>query len=382
MNSPRDRHLFGPGPKRILSLDGGGLRGVVSVAFLEALESLLRRRHGRPGLVLQDYFDLIGGTSTGSIIATLLALGMPMAEVKSRYFELGPKVFRRSFWRLPGVQAKYASRALVDSITDFVADRALDSEDLETGLAIVMKRLDSGSPWIVANNPRSAYWDDPADGSYIGNRHFQLRQLVRASTAAPTFFAPEWIEIVAGQPPGVFVDGGVSPFNNPTLLLLMMATQKSYGLQWATGERQLSLTSVGTGRIRPVLEGKAVRNMTALGHAVHALRGLINDNQQLTLTLMQWLSEPGSPWMLNSEVGDLSGEVFGGTPAFHFQRYDIDLSAAWLERTLGVQLREEEVVALRRMDNPATIARLHELARAAADSMVVDDLVPASFDLA
>lgn len=48
------------GPKRILALDGGGIRGVLSLGFLERVEDMLRRRHGNPGLRLADYFDLIG----------------------------------------------------------------------------------------------------------------------------------------------------------------------------------------------------------------------------------------------------------------------------------------------------------------------------------
>ena len=64
----RDYHLFGPGPKRILSLDGGGVRGAVSVAFLERIEQILDEQAGHK-VRLGDWFDLIGGTSTGAIIA-------------------------------------------------------------------------------------------------------------------------------------------------------------------------------------------------------------------------------------------------------------------------------------------------------------------------
>ncbi len=63
----RDEHLFDPGPKRVLALDGGGLRGVLTLSYLDKLENLLRARHGGdPDFRLSDYFDLIGGTSTGS----------------------------------------------------------------------------------------------------------------------------------------------------------------------------------------------------------------------------------------------------------------------------------------------------------------------------
>jgi patatin-like phospholipase/acyl hydrolase len=63
-------------PKRILALDGGGIRGVLTLEYLEAIEALLRQRRNDPDLLLSDYFDLIGGTSTGSIIAAGLACGV------------------------------------------------------------------------------------------------------------------------------------------------------------------------------------------------------------------------------------------------------------------------------------------------------------------
>src|SRR5690242_3094920 len=91
---PRDRHLFGPGPKRILSLDGGGVRGAISIAFLERLEDLVAEIEGRPTR-LGDWFDLIGGTSTGAIIASALALGYSARDIHKFYHELAGRVFRR-----------------------------------------------------------------------------------------------------------------------------------------------------------------------------------------------------------------------------------------------------------------------------------------------
>ena len=61
-----EEHLFAPGVKRVLALDGGGVKGIVSIAFLEKMETLLRERSGRGNdFRLCDYFDLVGGTSTG-----------------------------------------------------------------------------------------------------------------------------------------------------------------------------------------------------------------------------------------------------------------------------------------------------------------------------
>ncbi len=85
--------LSSSGPKRILALDGGGIRGALTVGFLKRIEQILRERHGRPDLLLCDYFDLIGGTSTGAIIAAALSIGMSADEVTRSYLEFGGEVF-------------------------------------------------------------------------------------------------------------------------------------------------------------------------------------------------------------------------------------------------------------------------------------------------
>ena len=133
----RDRHLFGQGPKRILALDGGGVRGAISVAFLERMEELLAAEEKRRKLAAADggnrpaelqgagdgqqfrlgnWFDLVGGTSTGAVIAGALALGHTTAQVKDFYLKLAPRVFTRPFWRIPGLQAKFDARALREEI--------------------------------------------------------------------------------------------------------------------------------------------------------------------------------------------------------------------------------------------------------------------------
>ena len=83
-------------PKRILALDGGGIKGAITLGFLEKVESILKQRFYKTygdDFRLHHYFDLIGGTSTGSIIAAGLAIGMTVKELKDLYLELGDKVF-------------------------------------------------------------------------------------------------------------------------------------------------------------------------------------------------------------------------------------------------------------------------------------------------
>ena len=241
--------------KSILALDGGGVRGVISIAFLERIEALFAEKAGAP-VRLADRFDLIGGTSTGAIIATALALGLSASDVKAMYFELAPRVFRRSRFRLVLVQTRFDAAALRQEIEKVVGDRRLDTPDLRTSLAIVAKRLDTGGAWIVSNNPRVEILGEPP-----GRPPYRQPALSASPTwcaprpRRPTIFEPQEIAIAPGQPPGLFVDGGITPHNNPALALLQLATIPAYGYGWPAGADRLRIISIGTGarrdRMRP-----------------------------------------------------------------------------------------------------------------------------------
>jgi uncharacterized protein len=365
----RDAHLFGPGRKRILTLDGGGVRGALTIAFLEKLEAEISAIEGRP-VRLGEWFDLIGGTSTGAIIATGLALGFRTAEIKEFYHRLGPNIFRRSRFRILGWQSKFDARPLTKELNAIIGARTLDSEDLITGLCVALKRFDTGSAWMVMNNPRSAYWETPADGAFIGNRHMPIANLVRASTAAPGYFDPQLIEIIKGQPEGAFIDGGLTPHNNPALLMLMTAILPAYGLQWALGPDKLTIVSVGTGSFRSTAPTRAIVGMSALGLAFQSLMGMIQESQQVVMTLMTYLGQSPVAWPINSEIGDLGPLDPPGGALFRFLRYDVRLEAPWLKKQLGETIAEAELERLRQMDDPSSMARLDELGRKAAQLQV------------
>jgi len=90
----KEQHLDpNAGPKRILALDGGGIRGILTLQFLQVIESRIKERFG-DNTLLCDYFDLIGGTSTGSIIAAGLACGMTVDDLQKLYLKIGASVFK------------------------------------------------------------------------------------------------------------------------------------------------------------------------------------------------------------------------------------------------------------------------------------------------
>jgi hypothetical protein len=258
-----------------------------------------------------------------------------------------------------------------------IGPRTLDSADVNTGLCVLLKRMDTGSAWMVMNNPRSAFWETPADNSFTGNRHLHLANLVRASTAAPSFFDPEVIEIVKGQPPGLFIDGGLTPHNNPALMLLMAALLPAYGLNWKAGPENLLIVSIGTGSFRPTMTTPEALKASALGLALRSLAAIIAENQQLVMTLLTYFGETPTKWPINSEIGDLGPIRAAGGPLFRFLRYDARLEQGWLEANLGERVAADEVVALRHMDDPSNMPKLYALGVAAAERQIqASDLGP------
>jgi hypothetical protein len=371
----RDAHLFTPGPKRILALDGGGVRGALTVAFLERIEAVLRERLGQQ-VRLGDWFDLIGGTSTGAVIAGALALGFSASDVRDFYLRLAPRVFKRPFWRIQGLQAKFDAEALRQEIESIVRDRTLDSPDLITGLGIVTKRMDTGSPWIVANNPAAPYWETakslPGDRKQpaTGNRYYRLANLVRASTAAPFYFDPEFLPIIEGERHGLFVDGGVTPHNNPALILFLMTILRSYGLNWTTGPDQLAIVSIGTGSYRDQFVPDQIDVGKTAKIAIRALTSLMNDAQTFILMQMQYLGECLTPWLINSEVGTLAGDGPTQGKLFRFMRYDVRMEPDWIKENLATDISEQEAIRLRAMDDPSIIESVYQLGALAAKVQV------------
>lgn len=377
----RDQHFQSPGPKRILALDGGGLRGILTLGYLKQIESLLRERHGDdPGFRLGHYFDLVSGTSTGAIIAAGLAIGMSVDELIAQYLKLGRKVFKRSFWRKGVLSDRYDESALIEELRQVFGDRLLGDPSLCTGLLIVSKRMDTGSPWPLGNNPKGRYFSARPGSSSIANADFPLWQVVRASTAAPTFFKPERITI-AREPgkdtvKGDFVDGGVSPHNNPALQALMYATLSGYRVGWPTGEDKLLIVSVGTGSSDPSRKSSKL----AAKAGIDALSSLMDDSAALVETLMQWLSNSEDAGVIDRELGNLGGDLLAGTPQFSYRRYQVELTREGVD-ALKAGVDDKALASLSEMDRPDNLDLLKELGELAAKRGVRKTHFPAAFDL-
>jgi uncharacterized protein len=374
-----ERRFRAAGPKRILTLDGGGVRGVLTLSVLARIEQVLRVRHENEQLVLADYFDLIAGTSTGAIIAAALAKGMRVVDVQELYRSLASKIFQRTWLRQGVLRAKYDAAALSSILKDVFGEETLGSAKLKTGLLVVLKRVDTGSPWPVSNNPNGRYYD-PQIPFTIPNKDYPLWSVVRASTAAPSFFDPERIEITrdvqGSSVVGTFVDGGVCTANNPALLALRFATLKGYRVEWPTGEDKLLLISAGTGTSNP----NAVPSAIAGKAAIDALVALMSDCNAEVETMMQWLGRSNTGHAIDQEIGSLDQDDLGGHKVLTYQRYNVELSKRGVVEGLEVALSNEELGAVQEMDAPDNIAALEKIGAGLA-ATVNPAHFPASFDL-
>jgi uncharacterized protein len=379
------------GPKRILSLDGGGLRGMMTVQVLKKIEKLLQDRFGDRNMLLCNYFDLIAGTSTGAIIAAGLSKGMTVEEIEGHYRSLGDKVFKRSFWRRGLVIEKYDADAVAKALARVLGTKMMKDTAFHTGLLVVTKRLDSGSTWALTNNPDARYFKaNPKRPQTIPNGEYPLWQVVRASTAAPTFFAGEKISIHSDvsmqrkDTVGLFIDGGVSPHNNPSLQALMVATMEGYRFGWKAGADDILLVSVGTGKADANVDLSSRVTDAAAAQAVLALKNLMEDCGDLVETVMQWISKPTPTARAIDREMDTAGPVLGGGGGMlTYHRYNAMFTADWFEKAgldVGEAVDAAYLADMQEMDRPQNLDRLARLGAAVAEKQVGAAHFPETFD--
>lgn len=226
-------------PFRILSIDGGGIRGIFPAKFLADIEAeLAERKYAQTQI--RDHFDLICGTSTGGIIAIALSLGIPAHEIYQLYMGNASKIFGNKRGLLGQLKnASYERDALEKLLREkFKLPDGTDArlENCKIPVCIPIYDLMQGKPSVL----KSKYHKD-----FVRDYHIPAYQAALATSAAPTYFNPYCSTYDgAGGKKEVFtnkVDGGVFA-NNPTLLGIVEA-QKAFGKDLS----ELSVLSIGTG---------------------------------------------------------------------------------------------------------------------------------------
>ncbi|NOQ64770.1 MAG: patatin [Methyloprofundus sp.] len=351
-------------PKKILTLDGGGIRGMITVEILSKIESLLRKEYNNDEYVLADYFDYISGTSTGAIIATCLSLGWSVDTVRDFYEKSGAQMFDKSsiFKRF---QYSYEDTELKKLLQqEFGTNTTLGTSKLKTLLMMVMRNANTDSPWPISNNPHAKYNDKQRDDC---NLQLPLWQLVRASTAAPTFFPPEKITLGKDRKyPFVFVDGGITMYNNPSFQTFLMSTLGAYKLNWETGEDKMLIISLGTGTCLEGGSDLTPSDMNLLYNAKSLPSALMNAALHEQDILCRSMGKCVYGESIDNELEDLQGaeaNISGGMNLFSYARYNAELSRKGLD-ALGLDHIEPEDVQM--LDSVEHIKELQQVGKALA----------------
>lgn len=248
---------------RILSLDGGGIRGIITCIILRYIEEQLQK-YDNPDAKLGDYFDLISGSSTGGLIASILL--MPNNHKKAKYSiqtaldlyaKKGEDIFNVSLWE-----------KIINPIGMF--DEKISSKELEKQLKEFFgesKLNEFIKPCLITSYDtynRKAKLFNKLDGA-DAIENFYIKDICRATAAAPTYFEPAQITSMYGQT-YTLIDGGVYA-NNPALCAYAEA-RKIHFSKILNDElkpdnptvNEMIIVSVGTGTVLKPYEYNYLKN--------------------------------------------------------------------------------------------------------------------------
>ena len=209
---------------KVLTLDGGGVRGYLTILILEKLEKALQR-HYNDEVNIGQRFDLLVGTSTGGIIATGLAIGKSAKEIRKLYEGLLEKIF--SPLHKGYIKPKYNQEILKKELETILKDKTFD--EVETHLCLTSVDIATSKPKFF----KSVYKDN-----YKQRSDEKLLDAVLATSAAPTFFP-----LVDTKHSNYLADGGIVA-NNPAMVGIVDGFQVTKDLE------KIRILSIGTGEIK------------------------------------------------------------------------------------------------------------------------------------
>jgi patatin-like phospholipase/acyl hydrolase len=298
---------------KILSIDGGGIRGIIPAIILDAMATRL-------GGDLWNRFDLIAGTSTGGIIAlgigTACHAGQPYspAELLNLYVENGAKIFKRNWLtaEMQFVHPKYSPNSLEQVLATFFGDTELASA--LTPLLISSYDLQGQLPFFFKSHKIAA---DPA-------YNWKVRELARATSAAPTYFPP--LHLATGSEDYALADGGVY-VNNPA----MAAYAEARNL-YDDAERvaqKFTVVSVGTGNRQDSITYVESKEWGLLGWA-----------RQLVPVFMDSVSEA-----VDYQLSNIPGCTYHRLQLSHLQAAEADMDNVMPENLTNLQQAARDYVA-------------------------------------
>ncbi|MCW9033812.1 MAG: patatin-like phospholipase family protein [Rhodospirillales bacterium] len=245
-----DERLITPGKVRILSIDGGGIRGVIPAIFLREIEKRLQQEAGTTEIRLADRFDLIAGTSAGGILALVMTVpgpdGRPLhssQDLIDLWAERGDEVFGVNiFTELMSMGTrKYSSEGMHKLLTDYMRETKLS--DALREVLITSFCLDTGqSQFFKRRRARIEPHED-----------FLMRDVALATASAPIYFAPAVFKDLGGGEEHGYIDGGVIA-NNPAICAVTEARRRF------PQANDVVVVSLGTGYCYDPIDHKKAAN--------------------------------------------------------------------------------------------------------------------------
>ncbi|AUT03470.1 patatin [Nostoc sp. CENA543] len=284
---------------KILSLDGGGIRGVITARILQEVERQIQAQKGQS---LWEYFDLIAGTSTGSILTAGIAVGKSSDYLVQMYVDRGQTIFPRHckerFQQFPDfiqplleafAPPKYSHQGLIDVLKSALGDKRIQEIKNKIILILAYDTLYRNTTFFTNCHPDVGLrWYDEC----------HLWQLCTASASAPTFFPPYKLEPVNKKIFGDWVfphiDGGVGA-NNPALAALSLVLRLSqsaiapeikreYKLEGVSLE-DIAILSIGTGQSGEPFMLEQVQSWRGINWAQHLIDIFMEPTSEISSTI-------------------------------------------------------------------------------------------------
>ena len=300
------------GPTRILSIDGGGIRGVIPGQILVVLEQKLQSKTGNPNARIADFFDLIAGTSTGGILTCLyLAPEEPTGILASKprfsaqeavelYLERGDDVFDASVWHkiksgTGMLDEKYPAAGLEELLVDYLNDLRLSQ--------LI-------NPCLITSydiKRRRAHFFTQHDAKLRDAKDFLVREVARATSAAPTYFEVARVKSLT-RVTYPLIDGGVFA-NNPALCAYAEARQ----FPTQPTAKDMVVLSLGTGVVKKAYEYKLAKDWGLLQWVKPVLDIMMSGVSETVDFQLQQIfdaaGKPGNYLRVEPELGNASPEM-------------------------------------------------------------------------
>ncbi len=247
---------------RILSIDGGGIRGIIPAIILAHVEKRLQEKTHNSNATLSDYFDLIAGTSAGGILSCLYVLPNQSGDDKnSKYFACeaiemyekhGKDIFKSRFLSLVRqlYQEKYSEKGLEKILKDKMQDIRLS----QTRKRCLITAYD-------ISERKAVFFTTPEAKKYP-HRDYYMRDIARSTSAAPTYFKVANIQSMGGNP-SYLVDGGMFA-NNPSMCAFV-EVEKEILKGYEKPIEQIYMVSVGTGKVKKEYSYKDAKDWGVVG---------------------------------------------------------------------------------------------------------------------